>query len=239
MYVGMDGASRAKARLAIVLGAIGACLAVLATTSAPGAEAKSIKGTQEADKLVGTKKSDKINGRGGKDRIKGGKGADKLKGGGGKDKLNAVDRAKDKLVNGGAGKDVCRVDRADRGAVRSCEKVKVVGAGGNAGGGGGNGGGGNGGGGGGTGLVLGSSSGLSCAAGALPLCPFTLQGEGADAPAGTVTGGGGVTVAAGGAVTVTDGDWSAGGTYACESNGFLRVSIGAETIDVPVTCTGA
>ncbi len=101
------------------------------------------------------------------------------------------------------------------------------------------GGGGGGGGGGPAGpLSLDSSTGTTCAVGALPLCPFVLQGEGADALVGTVTGGGGVTLAAGATVTILDGGWTAVGVYGCEADGFLRVSIGGEVIDVPINCAG-
>jgi hypothetical protein len=240
-------------QLVLVL-AIAACAAFSGASITALAEAKQVNGTKKADKLKGSKKPDRINGRGGNDRIKGGKGADKLKGGAGKDKINAVDKAKDKKISGGPGKDVCKIDEADRKRVRGCEKVVVKGAGGAGGGtGGGNGGGGSGGdgsgggnGGGGTGgggagetgaLTVVASEDLVCAPGGLPLCVFTLSGTGADALVGTVTGGGGVTAAVGAGATAVGEDWTAVGTYSCTSDGFLRVTIGSEIVDVPVTCS--
>jgi hypothetical protein len=89
----------------------------------------------------------------------------------------------------------------------------------------------------GGGLVLTSGTGLGCGS-ALPTCVFQLNGTGADAAAGTVTGGGGVTLAAGAGVSVEpDGSWTAGGTYGCTDHGFLRVTIGNESVNVPITCT--
>ena len=126
---------RARSRNLVLALAMSACVAVSGAALANVAEAKTMNGTKKADKLKGTKKDDRINGRGGNDRINGKAGADKLKGGGGKDKINAVDGAADKKVSGGPGKDICKIDEADRKAVRSCEKVKVSG-GGSAGGGG-------------------------------------------------------------------------------------------------------
>lgn len=239
-------------QLAVAL-AITACAAVSGASLAAVADAKQMNGTKKADKLTGTKKGDRINGRAGNDRINGRKGADKLKGGAGKDKINAVDGAKDKKVRGGPGKDVCKIDEVDRNAVRGCEKVKVSGTAAGGGGGGDGSGGGGGGTGGGSGSGGGSSGGggsgqtgplavasggeLACAPGPVPLCPFTLSGTGADELIGIVTGGGGVTAAAGAAVTAEGENWTAGGSYSCTSDGFLRVTIGSEIVDVPVTCT--
>jgi hypothetical protein len=70
-----------------------------------------------------------------------------------------------------------------------------------------------------------------------------VSGTGADALVGTVTGGGGVTVTGGAAAavadTVAEDDWTAGAAYTCTSNGFVRIEIGPETVDVPITCTTA
>jgi Ca2+-binding RTX toxin-like protein len=74
---------------------------------------------------VGTAKADVIKARGGNDRVKGGGGRDRLWGGRGADSLNAVDGARDRVVNGGPGKDVCRVDATDRATATGCETVKV------------------------------------------------------------------------------------------------------------------
>ena len=44
--------------------------------------------------------------------------------------------------------------------------------------------------------------------------------------------------AAGGSPVAED-DWTAGAAYTCTSDGFVRVEIGPETVDVPITCTTA
>ena len=80
-----------------------------------------------------------IKARGGDDRVKGraagidsregaaaidsgeGAAADRLLGGRGADRLNAVDGRRDRVVRGGPGKDVCRIDAADRATVKGCE----------------------------------------------------------------------------------------------------------------------
>jgi hypothetical protein len=38
-------------------------------------------------------------------------------------------------------------------------------------------------------------------------------------------------------VTISGSDWTAGGLYGCTADGFLRVTIGSEFVDVPVDCT--
>jgi hypothetical protein len=43
--------------------------------------------------------------------------------------------------------------------------------------------------------------------------------------------------AVGGSVTPSGSDWTAGGLYGCNADGFLRVAIGSEFVDVPVDCT--
>jgi len=40
--------------------------------------------------------------------------------------LNAVDGRQDRLVRGGPGKDVCRVDATDQASVKGCETVKIA-----------------------------------------------------------------------------------------------------------------
>jgi Ca2+-binding RTX toxin-like protein len=121
-----------------------AALAALMLASAGTAQAKLTSGTSGADRLVGTAKADVIKARGGNDRIKGrggkdrlsggpgkdrlfgGPGRDRLSGGRGSDRLNTVDGRRDRVVNGGLGKDICRVDPADEAKVRSCEIVTIV-----------------------------------------------------------------------------------------------------------------
>jgi Ca2+-binding RTX toxin-like protein len=66
----------------------------------------------------------------GVDRLHGGKGSDRLSGGGGNDTLNSVDKRKDALVSGGAGKNTRRIDSVDLPVVRRCSKIVTVPSGG-------------------------------------------------------------------------------------------------------------
>jgi Ca2+-binding RTX toxin-like protein len=119
-------------------------LSSLMLASAGPAQAKRVLGTKGADRIVGTAKADvvksfggndRIEGRGGKDRLSGGSGRDRLAGGPGRDRLsggrgadrlNTVDGRRDRVVNGGPGKDICRVDPADAVKVQGCEIVTIV-----------------------------------------------------------------------------------------------------------------
>jgi RTX calcium-binding nonapeptide repeat (4 copies) len=121
-----------------------AALASLMLASARPAQAKRMSGTQGADRIVGTAKpdvikslggsdriqgrdgSDRLSGGTGKDRLAGGPGRDRLFGGRGADRLNAVDGRADRVVKGGPGKDICRVDPADEFKAQGCEIVKSV-----------------------------------------------------------------------------------------------------------------
>jgi hypothetical protein len=103
-----------------------AVLASLILTLAGPAQAKRVLGTKGSDRIVGTARADVIKARGGNDRVKGGRGRDRLWGGRGADRLNAVDGLRDRLVRGGPGRDVCRIDRADRANTRGCETVKIA-----------------------------------------------------------------------------------------------------------------
>jgi RTX calcium-binding nonapeptide repeat (4 copies) len=94
------------------------------------AQAKPVLGTKGSDRIVGTAKADGIRARGGNDRVNGRGGRDRLWGGRGADRLNAVDGLRDRVVSGGPGKDVCRVDASDRVNVKGCETVKVTTGGG-------------------------------------------------------------------------------------------------------------
>ena len=107
-----------------------AVLASLMLTGAGPAQAKRMLGTRGPDKIVGTAKADVIKARGGDDRIKGRGGRDRLSGGPGADRLNAVDGRRDRLIRGGPGRDVCRVDAIDRARMKGCETVKIVRGGG-------------------------------------------------------------------------------------------------------------
>lgn len=69
------------------------------------------------------------------------------------------------------------------------------------------------------------------------MCYFVLEGSGADERAGTIVPSGGVSLVSDpGRVSVRDGKWGATGTYSCEGDGALAVTIGAETVSAPVDC---
>ena len=53
-----------------------------------------------------------------------------------------------------------------------------------------------------------------------------------------MSGGGGVTPV-GGSLTTSGEDWSAAGLYGCTADGYLRLTIGSEQLDVPIDCTTA
>ena len=202
-----------------------------------------INGAAGKDRLAGDAGNARVNGGAGNDTVSGGKGRDSLVGGPGNDVINAADGRRDARINAGKGRNRCKLDRADVPIARGCGSITVQGGpGGGAPGGGGGGGGQGGAGGGSPGLTLESADGLQCDQ-QLPLCEFTLEGSGADSLVGTVTGGGGVTgVGAGVVVTPEDGvepsdsPWTAAGVYGCTEDGYLRVAIGDETLDVPVDC---
>ena len=201
-----------------------------------------IDGGAGKDRLAGDAGNDKVNGGAGNDTVGGGKGRDSLVGGAGNDVINAADGRRDARINAGKGRNRCKLDRADVAIARGCGSITVKGGpGGGAPGGGDPGRGGSGGGAGG-GLTIEGADGLQCNS-QLPTCDFTLEGTGADSLAGTVTGGGGVTgVGAGVIVTPEDGlapqdsPWTAAGLYGCTEDGFLRVTIGDESLEVPVDC---
>lgn len=235
----------AVAVLAVSLAAVaGPTLAKTLTGTKRG---ETISGTKGADKIKGKGGNDKLKGRGGNDSLVGGKGRDKLIGGAGADRhtggpgndtLRAADGRRDKVINGGAGRNICIIDTAlELSIVRGCSKI-VAGAptgSGVGGGGAGTAPGAGPGPGPGQGIRILAIDGVVCNT-PLPLCVFTLSGDGADAPLGTVTGGGGVT-GLGAAVVVTGPDWTATGVYGCTADGFLRVTIGTESADIPVDCT--
>ena len=102
-----------------------AFLASLMLAWAGPAQAKRIRGTKGPDRIVGTAKADVIKALGGNDRVKGRGARDRLFGGRGADRLNAVDGRRDRVVNGGPGKDVCRVDATDQAKMKGCETVKI------------------------------------------------------------------------------------------------------------------
>jgi Ca2+-binding RTX toxin-like protein len=211
-------------------------LAVLVAIPAGPALAKRIVGPSGADRIAGTKKADRINARGGSDRVNGRQGGDRLKGSRGKDRLkgaqgkdrllagkgadhlNGVDGKKDRVVNGGPGKDVCKVDQTDLPVLKNCEKARVR----NGGQGGG--------------LRVTSASGLTCGS-SLPTCHFQAEGDGADSPVGSVSGGGGVSPVVGAGVVIVGDTWTAHALYGCSADGYLKVTIGSKSVRVPITCT--
>jgi hypothetical protein len=133
----MDSQKRQVLRLGkrpMALVVVAVLSSLMLALTAP-ADAKRIRGTKGPDRIVGTGKADvikalrgndRVKGRAGRDRLVGGRGADRLLGGRGADRLNAVDGRRDRLVSGGPGKDVCRVDPADQTRMKSCETVKIV-----------------------------------------------------------------------------------------------------------------
>jgi hypothetical protein len=108
---------------------VAAVISLMLVSVAP-AEAKRMLGTKGPDRMVGTAKADVIRSLGGNDRIRGRGGRDRLLGGRGADRVNAVDGRRDRIVNGGPGKDVCRVDAIDRARMKGCETVRIGRAGG-------------------------------------------------------------------------------------------------------------
>jgi hypothetical protein len=188
-----------------------------------------INGTAGADKITGMLGNDKLNGRGGKDSVSGGAGRDTVTGGAGRDRMlggpgndviKAADGKRDTLIDGGPGKNRCVIDSSlELSVTRHCSSIVTGAAGGAAG----------------AGLRVLNAQGLVCPS-QLPTCVFSISGDGADSQFGTITGGGGVTAV--GANVVTNGtNWTGGGSYGCTGDGFLRVTIGSESVDVPVDCT--
>ena len=253
---------RGRSPLLAAIAVLGLALAL----AAGPAVAKKITGTKRSELIVGTKGADRIKGKGGndlikgkggRDRLNGGKGSNKVVGGKGNDKviggplgdtlvggsgvdshvggagndlLNARDGRRDRVIDAGTGRNKCIVDTVELSIVRGCGSVQAgtPGTGGQGGGGGG----------GGTGQGLPYTDVmLNCDPLGLLGCTFLISGSGADAAGpGSVEGGGGVTNVVGVAGSLIPPDWNAVGTYTCTADGFLRVTIGSESVDVPVTC---
>jgi Ca2+-binding RTX toxin-like protein len=223
-----------------------------------------IVGTKKADRIKGKGGNDLIKGKGGNDRLNGGKGSNKVVGGKGNDKvlggplgdtlignagvdshvggagndlLKAADGRRDRVIDGGTGTNKCIVDVVELSIVRGCGTVQGTAPGGQGGrpGGGGGGGGGPGPG---QGLRVLTVEVMCSPAPDLLGCSFHITGDGADAPGpGTVeSGGGGITNVLGGAGSLMPPNWDALGGYTCTAPGSLRVTIGSESVDVPVPC---
>jgi len=209
------------------------------------AVAEKLSGGKGGEKLTGTKRADAIKGKGGNDRLKGRGGNDTLDGGGGSDTLvggkgrdsfrgdrgndtiESGEGKRDKKIAGSAGTDTCNIDTTlELQRVRSCETITNAKGFADRGPGPG------------QGLRLGIAEGLGCTPSAAG-CGFSIQGDGADAVGGDVTGIGGVTAVTGvalSAIPPENDDWIATGSYRCSGPGALRVTIGAESLDVPVSC---
>jgi len=204
------------------------------------AGADTLLGAGGNDSLQAGAGKDVLRGHAGRDVLAGGKGADSFNAGGGADRLNAVDKRADRLVNGGAGRDTCRIDSADLSKIRNCETVTVVPVTAPPNGGGLSPPGSSPGSGGSTDqqLTVVTGDGLVCAS-ALPLCAFTITGNGADGlglSAG-VTGENGVILGADTSLNLSElGQWVASGLYGCTESGFIKVTVGDEQVNVPITC---
>jgi Ca2+-binding RTX toxin-like protein len=174
--------------------------------------------------LAGTALAGSVNGTRGDDDLRGTRGDDTMRGRAGDDLL-AGRRGDDVLIGGagadamagGTGEDRCMTDAADP-EPTNCEDVR-----GPAGP-----------------LRLTDTTGTDrcLILRRADLCYFALEGSGADASTGTIAASGGVALTSEqDRVTVRNGDWSATGTYSCESDGALAVTIGAETVSAPVDCS--
>jgi Ca2+-binding RTX toxin-like protein len=203
-----------------------------------------LNGGRGSNKVVGGKGNDKVLGGPLGDTLVGGPGVDSHRGGAGNDLLDAKDGRRDSVIDAGTGTNKCIIDAVELSIVRGCGTVQATTPGGPGGSPGGPGGGGGGGGGGGPGPGQGLRA-LTVTVNCLPpnpltgevLCTFQMTGDGADAAGpGTVEGSGGVTTVLGVAGSLMPPDWNAGGTYLCTAAGSLRVTIGSESVDVPVPC---
>jgi len=215
-----------------------------------------VSGDKGNDRVGGGNGNDRLSGGAGKDRMTGGKGKDRLSGGAGNDILNSVDGKKDAAVNGGKGRNKCRIDAADLSVTKNCCSVTVAPSGtspgtpGGSPGGGGPGGGGPGGVGlpgnpGGPGapgtISLVQGSGLQCNVLA-PTCTFSLTIDPGSTPIGEVLAELGVEVNGDASLLslnplVQVGDnIVVAGTYVCTDEGLVVVDFRGQHIVVPVAC---
>jgi Ca2+-binding RTX toxin-like protein len=199
-----------------------------------------LNGGKGSNKVVGGKGNDKVIGGPRGDTLIGGSGVDSLVGGRGNDLLKAADGRRDRVIDAGPGTNKCIVDTVELSIVRGCGAIHVgqPGTGGGGGGTGGGGGGtGGGGGGSGQGLQL-INSDPHCELVALTGgCFIHITGTGADATTGTLQGSGGVTSVVGLALSISPPNWDAVGIYQCTGPGFITVTIGSESVTVPVPCS--
>jgi Ca2+-binding RTX toxin-like protein len=200
-----------------------------------------LNGGKGSNKVVGGKGNDKVIGGPLGDTLVGGRGVDSLRGGSGNDLLNAADGRRDSVIDGGPGTNKCIIDTTlELSIVRNCGTIQL-GQPGGGGGGGGTGGGGGGGGGPGPGPGQGLrviSTDPHCELVALTGgCFIHITGDGADAATGTLQGSGGVTNVVGLALSISQPNWDAVGIYQCTGPGVITVTIGSESVDVPVPCS--
>jgi Ca2+-binding RTX toxin-like protein len=173
-----------------------------------------LAGTALAGTLSGTRGDDQLRGTRGDDTIRGRAGDDTLAGRRGDDVL--IGGAGVDAMTGGGGEDRCITDAADP-YPTGCEDVR-----GPAGP-----------------LRLTDTTGTDrcLILRRADLCYFALEGSGADTGAGTISSSGGVSLTSPpDRVEIRSGDWHATGTYSCETDGALAVTIGAETVTAPVDC---
>jgi Ca2+-binding RTX toxin-like protein len=224
-----------------------------------------IVGTKGTDRIKGKGGNDLIKGKGGRDRLNGGKGSNRVVGGKGNDKviggplgdtlvggpgvdshrggsgndlLDAKDGRRDSVIDAGTGTNKCIIDTVELSIVRGCGTVQATRPDVPGGGPGGPGGGGGGGGGGGTGQGLQLIS-YECTIHLPGVCiVFNMTGDGADQATvlSPVQGGGGLTNVVGFANAPSPPAWSANGGFNCTGAGFLTVTIGSQSLDVPVPC---
>jgi hypothetical protein len=163
--------------------------------------------------FAGLAGAETLRGTNGPDRLEGGAGPDVLRGRGGDDVLTG--RAGRDLLVGGPGADRCITDAADRDP-RGCEEI--VGPAGP--------------------MVVTETTGTDrcLVLRRAEMCYFVVAGHGADAHAGSLAGEGGVSPA--GDVRVNRGRWSATGTFACDGDGAIVVTIADETARALVDCPG-
>jgi hypothetical protein len=188
--------------------------AVLVLASATVAFAASPAATPGPDTLRGTAEADTLRGRGGDDELLGRRGDDRLAGGAGDDLL--LGGAGLDSMAGGRGEDECLTDAADP-MPSDCEDV-----GGPAGP-----------------LRIEETTGTDrcLVLRRAELCYFLLEGEGADAESGAIAADGGVRLTSEpDLVEAREGAWTAHGTYACEGDGELAVTIAADTAVAAVDC---
>ena len=212
-----------------------------------------LNGGKGNDRVVGKSGNDRLVGAAGRDRVNGGKGKDRLAGGTGNDILNSVDGKKDAAVNGGRGRNKCRIDAADLSVTKNCGTVTVApsstapGAPGGTPGGPGGGPGGVGlpgspGSPGGPGSIsLVEGTGLQCNV-LTPTCGFSLTIDPGSTPLGELLAelqvevNGEATLASLNPLVQVGDNVVVGGAYACGEEGALVLVFRDQRIVVPVAC---